>query len=239
MKNKVPPRPHRHFIPVTLPFDGQVAHKDSAGTNTTLNSGDVGWMVAGKGIVHDESMRNPSQSEAGLFHAVQLWINLPVNHKLITPAYKTIIDERLPVWQQQGAQLRIIAGQYQELKGPAPVYSPILLAHGIFVAGARAFIEIPASFEVALYVLEGALTEAEHRALDEGELAIWKKEGEGIQLVAEQDSQFLLLAGEPVQEPLATYGPFVMNRPDELLLAIWAVYSMMGLSSRKRQKIQE
>ena len=219
-KITVPRYPHRGFMPITLLFSGQVEYKDAAGTHAVLSKGDVGWMTAGSGIAHAERMGNPSDAAPGLFHAVQLWVNLPARLKLLEPLFQIIKAESIPCWQQQGALLRIIAGHYGELTGPAPMHTPILLAHGSLKAGATAFIAIPESFALAVYVLEGSLITADGSALDEGELVLWQQEGRGITLSAEQESKFLVLAGEPIQEPLATYGTFVMNRPEELLQAI-------------------
>ena len=218
--SKLPPHPLRGFMPVTLLFEGAIDHRDSTGTHTTLNRGEVGWMTAGKGIVNAEIMKNPSSTEKGVFHGVRLWVNLPARYKHTAPAYQRISSDSIPVWQQQGAQLRIIAGNYQEHTGPAPIYSPMLLAHGTLAKGAKAFLPIPAHFQLAVYVLQGVLTDAGRQELNEAELGIWNSEGEGVQLEAVEESQFLLLAGQPIDEPLATYGSFVMNRPEELLQAV-------------------
>ncbi len=217
---KIPAHPHRGFMPVTLLLSGQIQHRDSTGNQVTLNPGDVGWMIAGKGIIHEERIINPSLMAPGCFHAVQLWINLPAKDKLMAPAYETFLSANIPVWQREGLQLRIIAGQYAEHTGPAPVYSPTLLAHGLMHKNTRAFLPLPPAMEAAIYVLGGSVLEAGNHILEEAELCLWNTEGTGIQLSCQEECQFLLLAGEPIHEPLATYGTFVMNRPEELIQAV-------------------
>jgi redox-sensitive bicupin YhaK (pirin superfamily) len=208
-------------------LSGQLEHKNSTGTNAVLKPGDVGWLTAGRGITHAQRLSGASLAQhegaparTSQLHALQLWVNLPARLKLMEPSYQLFRSESIPLRQQQGAQLRIIAGQYGEQTGPAPTHTPMLLAHGRITSAENAFIALPETFSLAVYVVQGSLLDAGGATIDEGELAIWHTSGAGIHIGAEQNSHFLILAGEPIQEPLATYGTFAMNYPDELLQAI-------------------
>jgi redox-sensitive bicupin YhaK (pirin superfamily) len=211
--------PHRGFEPVTFLFGGSHEHRDSSGGHGFLESGDVQWMTAGSGVVHSEASCMEDANQDGRFHAVQLWVNLPSAHKMTPPKYQDIKAREIPVSERGGVRMRLVAGELDGLLGPASTFTPILLAHGIARSGGAVEIPVPPHFNAAVYVIRGSLR-SNGETIDVRKLAWFDNNGSVVPVFAPEDAEFLLLSGEPIDEPLATFGPFVMNTPEEIELAI-------------------
>ena len=214
--------PHRGFETVTIVYQGIVAHRDSAGNSGVIGPGDVQWMTAASGIVHEELHEKEWAKRGGTLQAIQLWVNLPRSSKMSAPGYQTIVNDQIPVVQLDGGagSLRVIAGSVGGTKGPARTFTPIELYDLRLRAGHSMPLQIPNGYHVGLLVLSGqASVEGSHR-LSEAELAVFTSTGEPITIIAEEDATILVMAGEAIDEPVARYGPFVMNTKAELVQAV-------------------
>ena len=213
--------PHRGFETVTIVYHGIVAHRDSAGNSGVIGPGDVQWMTAASGIVHEELHEKAWAKHGGTLQMIQLWVNLPKSSKMSAPGYQTIVNEQIPVVQLDGGagSLRVIAGSVGSAKGPAKTFTPIELYDLRLHAGHSMPLQIPKGYNVGLLVLSGqASVEGSHR-LSEAELAVFASTGEPVTIMAEEDTIMLVMAGEAIDEPVARYGPFVMNTNAELVQA--------------------
>lgn len=219
IKTRLSPHPHRGFEPVTFLFNGKIHHKDSTGSEGFLQSGDVQWMTAGSGIVHSEGPSTEFAKEGGEMEMIQLWVNLPREHKMTTPKYQDIKKETIPVISKNGFQMSLVAGEYNGYNGPASTFTPILAMMIRFDDNGETEIELPSSYNALLYVLDGEAETAD-TVIGQFNLGVFSHDGEGIRLKAKQSGKALLLAGEPINEPFASYGPFVMNYPGEIKQAI-------------------
>ena len=214
--------PHRGFETVTIVYQGVVAHRDSAGNSGVIGPGDVQWMTAASGIVHEELHEKEWAKRGGTLQAIQLWVNLPKSSKMSAPGYQTIVNDQIPVVQLGGGagSLRVIAGSVGGAKGPAKTFTPIELYDLRLRAGHSMTLQILDGYHVGLLVLSGqASVEGSHR-LSEAELAVFTSTGEPITIIAEEDATILVMAGEAIDEPVARYGPFVMNTKAELVQAV-------------------
>lgn len=218
-RTRLNPHPHRGFEPVTFLFNGKLHHKDSLGNEGFLEAGDVQWMAAGSGVIHSEGPSEQFAKEGGDMELIQLWVNLPREHKMTTPKYQDIKKEIIPTTKQNGFTLSLVAGEYGGQKGPASTFSPITAMMIDFKEGAQTEITLPSTYNALLYVLEGAL-KSNDTTIEKLSMGIFNNDGEGIQLQAKSSGKALLLAGEPINEPMSTYGPFVMNYPGEIKQAI-------------------
>jgi redox-sensitive bicupin YhaK (pirin superfamily) len=214
--------PHRGFETVTIVYDGVVAHRDSAGNAGVIGPGDVQWMTAASGIVHEEMHEKEWAKKGGTLHAIQLWVNLPKAHKMSAPGYQTLLREDIPTVELDGGagRLRVIAGEFGGAKGPAKTFTPVHLYDVRLKAGHRAEIAAPAGFNAAVFVLQGEVSVNGSGPVKEAELARLDTAGERIVIEAKSDAILLVLGGEAIQEPVARYGPFVMNTEDELAQAV-------------------
>ena len=214
--------PHRGFETVTIVYDGVVTHRDSTGSGGVIGPGDVQWMTAASGIVHEEMHEKEWAKKGGAFHAIQLWVNLPRAHKMSSPGYQTLLKADIPVVNlaSEAGYLRVIAGEFQGIKGPAKTFTPVHLYDVRVKAGATAEVTVPSSFNAAVFVLQGATSVNGSELVKEAELARFDRTGERIIIVAKTDTTLLVLAGEPIDEPVARYGPFVMNTKAELVQAV-------------------
>ncbi|MGH8980214.1 MAG: pirin family protein [Acidimicrobiales bacterium] len=223
-----PWHPHRGFETVTYMIDGTFQHQDSIGGGGLIADGATQWMTAGAGILHIERPPEALVASGGLFHGIQLWVNLPAADKWVAPRYQGIEPHTatLLTTPDGGALLRVIAGEVDGHKGPGVTYTPISMVHATVAPGARVALPWPKELNALVYVLAGDGTVgADQRPIGTGQLAVF---GAGDALVADagerQDSrtaalELLILGGEPIREPVATYGPFVMNTKDELAKA--------------------
>ena len=214
--------PHRGFETVTIVYQGIVAHRDSAGNSGVIGPGDVQWMTAASGIVHEELHEKEWAKRGGTLQAIQLWVNLPKASKMSAPGYQTIVNDQIPVVQLGGGagSLRVIAGSVGGAKGPAKTFTPIELYDLRLRAGHPMPLQIPNGYNVGLLVLSGqASVEGSHR-LSEAELAVFTSTGEPITIIAEENATILVMAGEAIDQPVARYGPFVMSTKAELVQAV-------------------
>lgn len=213
--------PHRGFETVTLAYQGEVTHKDSSGGGGTIQSGDVQWMTAGSGLVHEEFHSPRFAEQGGLFEMVQLWVNLPAKDKMTTPRYQAITAADIPNVQldDDAGHIRVIAGKYADHQGPAETFSPINVWDGELKAEHETFIHVPMQHNVLVVVLNGEVDINGTKVLDHSIVMFAREEGTAIQLQAHKDTQFLVLTGEPLNEPIQGYGPFVMNNKDEIVQA--------------------
>lgn len=214
--------PHRGFETVTVVYQGMLAHRDSAGNSGVIGPGDVQWMTAASGVVHEERHEREWAKRGGTLQAIQLWVNLPKAFKMSAPGYQTILNDHIPVLQlEAGAgSLRVIAGSVRGVRGPAKTFTPVELYDLRLRAGRSMPLQIPKDFNVGLFVLSGrASLEGTHR-LTEAELAVFVSNGEPVVITAEEDVTILVMAGEAIHEPVARYGPFVMNTKAELVQAV-------------------
>jgi quercetin 2,3-dioxygenase len=216
--------PHRGFETVTLAWEGAVAHRDNAGHAGVITPGDVQWMTAGRGIFHEEYHEEQFSRTGGAMHMMQLWVNLPKKDKGAPPAYQPITSAdipRVPLTQGQGdnGDVRVIAGSYGDVKGPAHTFTPITMLDVNLTAGARFPLALPATYNAMAVVAKGEVRAGDQIART-GELILFANDAGRLELVAEDESHVIILAGEPLGEPVVPYGPFVMNTFDEIRQAI-------------------
>ncbi|MGR9086045.1 MAG: pirin family protein [Gammaproteobacteria bacterium] len=214
--------PHRGFETVTLLYHGEVEHRDTAGNGGRLGPGDVQWMTAARGLLHEEMHSEAFTRQGGLFEAVQLWVNLPAQNKMDSPHYQSIAKADIPVLQldDKGSQLRVIAGRFQGVEGPARTYTPIHLWELRLTAGQSMELDLPEHTTTILFALKGGV-EINHSALlSDVEAAFFDTSGRAIILRAHKDTMLLIMNGEPIDEPIAGYGPFVMNTQEEIQQAL-------------------
>jgi hypothetical protein len=208
--------PHRGFETVTIVYQGEVEHKDTAGHSGKVGPGDVQWMTAARGVLHEERHSAAFTRQGGPMEMAQLWVNLPAKEKMSEPRYQEIAARDIPSVElpNGGGRVRVIAGNFAGSTGPAKTVTAIHLMDIRLKAGAKASIPLPAGFNASLLVTRGKL-EASGEEVAASELAIFDRSGD-ISLSAETDAAALLMAGEPIEEPIAGAGPFVMNSEAEL-----------------------
>jgi redox-sensitive bicupin YhaK (pirin superfamily) len=211
--------PHRGFETVTIAYEGEVAHRDSTGGGGTIKPGDVQWMTAAGGIIHEEFHSPAFTRTGGPFRMVQLWVNLPARHKMAKAGYQAIASADIPVVQLPGGTARIIAGELGEAKGPARTFSPINLWDVRLAAGADVTLDLPQGHTAMVAVLSGHVTVGETGA-GEAEIIRFEREGSQVRIRADGDSVLLVMTGEPLGEPVVGYGPFVMTSQAEIRQAI-------------------
>ena len=211
--------PHRGFETVTIVYDGEVSHKDSAGNGGTIGPGDVQWMTAGGGIIHEEFHSAAFTKTGGPFRMVQLWVNLPAKDKMVAGGYQGIVSDQIPVAEFDGGKARIIAGQFGEAKGPARTFTPVNVWDVRLKADADVTLDLPEGHNALIVVLTGHVTVGGTHA-GEAEVIQLSAEGAGIDVHADGDAMILVLTGAPIDEPIAGYGPFVMNTETEIRQAI-------------------
>jgi quercetin 2,3-dioxygenase len=214
--------PHRGFETVTIAYQGSVDHRDSAGNSGTIHPGDVQWMTAASGVVHEEKHGREFTEKGGTFEMVQLWVNLPRAHKMSPPQYQAIESAQIPTAELgTGVTGRVIAGALGGVTGPARTFTPVTLVDMRVAVGGKAEFALPAGQNMALVLLRGAVTVNGGSVLrGEAQIAVLGRDGEAVAIEGEEESLVLLLGGEPINEPVASYGPFVMNTQDELRQAV-------------------
>ncbi|MBY4866799.1 pirin family protein [Burkholderia sp. Bp9017] len=214
--------PHRGFETVTIVYDGEVAHRDSTGAGGTIGPGDVQWMTAGSGILHEEFHSEAFTKQGGPLEMVQLWVNLPAADKMNAPGYQTILDADIPVVElPDGAgRARIIAGEFEGRRGPARTHTPIDVWDVRLAAGGRVRFPIAEGRTLAVVVLSGTLLVNGETVAREAQFVQLSRDGRDVELEANGDAKLLILSGEPIDEPVVGYGPFVMNSQEEIRTAI-------------------
>jgi len=211
-----PEHPHRGFETVTYILAGRMRHRDNQGNTGLLGPGSVQWMTAGRGIVHSEM---PEQ-ENGLMQGFQLWVNLPAKDKMTAPRYQDIEPGRIPEVESTGARVRVIAGSYRGVRGPVQAEATEPLYLDVSLKGDQKFeAPVPEGHNAFVYVYEGSI-DIGGRAVVRGELAVLRGGDTVAASAGDAGARFILVAGRPLEEPVARYGPFVMNRPEEIQQAI-------------------
>ncbi|MAB50568.1 MULTISPECIES: pirin family protein [Marinobacter] len=214
--------PHRGFETVTVVYSGELEHRDTSGAGGLIGEGDVQWMTAGAGIVHEEFHSQQFTEQGGLLKMVQLWVNLPASAKDTPAAYQTLLNKDIPrvSLEDDGGTLRVIAGEYLEHKGPANTFTPINVWDLKLEPGARVNLPVPKGHTTLVAVLNGSVQINDTDVLREAELANLDREGQEIVLESNNDARLLVLSGEPIDEPVVGYGPFVMNTEGEIKQAM-------------------
>jgi quercetin 2,3-dioxygenase len=214
--------PHRGFETVTIVYSGEVEHRDSSGGGGRIGPGDVQWMTAGSGLVHEEFHGREFARSGGRFEVIQLWVNLPAENKMTPPRYQAIPSSRIPRVDLPDGQgsLGLIAGDYQEAKGPAVSFTPIDLWDLRLNGDKGIDLALPDGFTTALVMLAGTLIFENDRRLGSAEVGIFDRTGEILRIAGAEDARALLLCGAPIDEPIVGSGPFVMNTEEEIQQAI-------------------
>ncbi|HEX5659079.1 MAG TPA: pirin family protein [Polyangiales bacterium] len=213
--------PHRGFETVTFAYRGEIEHRDSAGGGGLIGPGDVQWMTAAGGIVHEEMHSQRFTEQGGEMEMVQLWVNLPARAKMSAPGYQSLLDKDFPRLTIGAARARLIAGSLNGERGPARTHTPITLFDLSFDDAGRAEFELPQGHAAMVFALEGQLAVgADEQTVAPGQLAVLAREGGAVQVLGAASARALVLSGEPIAEPVASYGPFVMNTRDEIMTAM-------------------
>jgi hypothetical protein len=212
--------PHRGFETVTVAWEGSVRHRDSVGNADVIRAGDVQWMTAASGILHEERHDPAFAKVGGNMHMAQLWVNLPKAHKMDPPRYQALSSEQIPAVPILGGTVRVIAGEYGSVRGPALTHTPIGLYDVRLSAGASFDLRLPAHWNVSVLLAEGDAIVQGHTTAREHDLVVFERGGEAAHFEAESALHLLVMAGEPIEEPIARYGPFVMNTQREIQEAI-------------------
>ena len=214
--------PHRGFETVTIAYKGKVAHHDSAGNSGVIGEGDVQWMTAASGILHQEYHEEEFSRTGGEFQMVQLWVNLPAKYKMSEPKYQDIPNSRIGKFElaDNAGVIEVIAGEYKNVKGTASTFSPVNLLNAKLNMGAKTEFSFPQHYNTALLVIEGSIKVNDGETVPENHFVLFENDGEQFTVEALENSIVLVLSGEPINEPIAAQGPFVMNTREELVQAI-------------------
>lgn len=213
--------PHRGFETVTFAYRGEIEHRDSAGGGGLIGPGDVQWMTAASGIVHEEMHSQGFSEHGGELEMVQLWVNLPAKSKMSAPGYQALLDADFPRLTLGPARARLIAGALAGERGPAHTHTPITVFDLAFDEAGRAEFDLPQGHTALVFALEGQLAVgADEQALTPGQLAVFAREGGPLHVLGAPLARALVLSGEPIGEPVASYGPFVMNTREQIMQAM-------------------
>ncbi len=212
--------PHRGFETVTIAYHGEVAHRDGSGAEGVIKEGDVQWMTAGNGTVHEE-FHSPEFSErGGMFEMMQLWVNLPREHKRVAPRYQHLHNADIPVVELDGGRLRLIGGEYNGVEGAGLTYSELNIWDVSVDVGAEIRLSLPATHNISLAVRRGKVqvNQQDNLVAQPTDLIVFERESGDIVLrnLGQDRVELLLMSGVPIDEPIAAYGPFVMNTPEEI-----------------------
>lgn len=213
--------PHRGFETVTIAYKGNVAHHDSTGNSGVINEGDVQWMTAASGILHKEYHEENFSKAGGDFQMVQLWVNLPAKDKMSQPKYQSLTNDTINkyVLADNKGEIEVIAGKYKDVKGAASTFSPVNLLNAKLKRGAKENFSFPENFNTALLVVEGRVKVNDTEIVPSDHFALFENDGEEFTVEANEDAIVLVLSGEPINEPIAAHGPFVMNTKEEIMQA--------------------
>lgn len=214
--------PHRGFETVTIAYHGSIAHHDSAGNKGVIKEGDVQWMTAASGVLHKEYHEEEFSRKGGVFQMVQLWVNLPSRFKMIPPRYQAISKDEIIRYllDDKVSTVGIIAGEYKAMTGPASTFTPISLFNVDLIQGSSTDFRFPESYNTGILVIEGEIKINNRETAPEDHFVWLGNEGEDFDIEAMKDSIVLILAGEPLNEPIASRGPFLMNTEEEIKQAM-------------------
>jgi redox-sensitive bicupin YhaK (pirin superfamily) len=212
--------PHRGFETVTIAYKGRIEHHDSSGGGGIIGEGDVQWMTAASGVLHKEFHEKAWSKEGGYFQMVQLWVNLPAQFKMSAPKYQAISNNLMNkfVLENNLGTLEVIAGKYKDVLGSASTFSPIHVFNAKLKSGTSVPFQFPSHFNTALLVIEGTIT-IQEQSVPVHHFVLMANDAEAFSITASEDCIVLVLSGEPIQEPIAAHGPFVMNTREELIQA--------------------
>ena len=208
--------PHRGFETVTIAYEGSVSHHDSSGGGGTIHQGDVQWMTAASGVLHKEYHAEEFYKQGGIFQMVQLWVNLPAKDKMSTPKYQAIEHKDIPTVEVENGFIEVIAGEYNQTKGAASTFSPVNMLNAKLNEGGKANFSFPANYNTVLLVIDGEVKVNNQEIVPTDHLLLFTNEGEDFSIEATENSVVLILSGEPLNEPIASYGPFVMNTQEQI-----------------------
>lgn len=215
----VPPHPHRGFMPITFMFEGEIEHQDSLGNRKVISNDEVQWISAGRGIIHAEKMSREFMERGGRFHGIQLWINLRAADKMKAPSYQPITKDEIVLIEKNGVQFRLVSGEYERQRGPAN--SDVVTAMMRMEANSDFTLNFPATSHVIVYVLEGALNINGEKSVGQHDMVYFdNSEGQITLNTTDSKATLLVLSGEPIDEPLVSHGPYVMNTQTEILEAM-------------------
>ncbi|MFT5725789.1 MAG: redox-sensitive bicupin YhaK (pirin superfamily) [Bacteroidia bacterium] len=215
----VGPHPHRGFSPVTFVYKGNVVHRDSLGNKATVDEGGTQWMFAGRGITHSERHVKQYVEEGGPLEFIQFWVNAPAELKMTAPFYKPISLEETPVISNDTSNIYVVAGDFEGVEGVAPINSPQTLLRGDIKAKGERKINLSTTHNTLIYLLDGEMS-VNGKVAREKDMVVFEAGGETIQLVAKFDTRFIVLSGAPLNEPVQSYGPYVMNNQTQILEAM-------------------
>lgn len=213
--------PHRGFETVTIAYKGKVAHQDSYGGGGVIEEGDVQWMTAASGVLHKEYHEDEFSKQGGDFQMVQLWVNLPAKDKMSPPKYQAIANQDISRYKLSNnkGEVEVIAGEYKGVKGAANTFTPLHLFNIKLKSTASVSVDFPAHYNTALIAISAKVL-VNHQRVDKDHFVLFKNDGEQIEIEAEEDAIVLLMSGEPINEPMVSHGPFVMNTKAEIHQAI-------------------
>lgn len=214
------PHPHRGFETVTIMLEGAMEHHDSLGNRGLMTPGDVQWMTAASGILHAEYHEKKFARTGGTLHGIQLWVNLPARDKMNPPGYQDLPQAKIPTIEDSGATMHLIAGDIRGVQGAARTHTPMLVARIAWKRAASVTIPIPENFNTAIYVIAGAIEFSDRQVGTARQLCLLANDGLEASIHAAPGSMALVLAGEMIGEPVASYGPFVMNTRAEIMQAV-------------------
>lgn len=211
--------PHRGFETVTIAFQGRLQHRDTAGNHGEIGPGDVQWMTAGSGVLHEELHAPSFRQSGGTLQMLQLWVNLPAELKMTAPRYQTIENQSIPVVNLSSAKVRVISGTFEDVSGPALSFTPINLWDVQLSKGVTA-LSLPADYTSAVFVMEGTVTVNGAQTVSDPTLVLLNSEGTDVELSVNESARVIILNGEPIDEPVVGYGPFVMNTQEQIVQAL-------------------
>lgn len=212
--------PHRGFETVTIAYKGRVAHHDSAGGGGVIGEGDVQWMTAASGVLHKEYHEETFSKTGGDFQMIQLWVNLPAKDKMSAPKYQAIENVTIPKVPVDGGFVEVIAGNFQGNQGKASTFTPVHMFNAHLAEGEKCEFSFPANYTTCLVVVEGEIRINEsEEAVPLDHFVLFENEGDTFHIEATENSKLLILSGEPIREPIASHGPFVMNTRQEIMQA--------------------
>ena len=206
--------PHRGFETVSVAYEGDVDHEDTAGNRGSIGPGDVQWMTAGSGVLHKEFHGRDYARRGGRFEMLQLWVNLPASLKMTAPRYQTLLARDIPVVElpQNGGSVRVIAGEFKGSKGPARTFTPINLLDVRLRAGHRLQLNLRDGYTAALYLMKGSVNVNDDESASETELVVFERAGDDVAIEATSDATIFVMNGQPIDEPVVGHGPFVITR---------------------------
>ncbi|MEO6191247.1 MAG: pirin family protein [Saprospiraceae bacterium] len=213
--------PHRGFETITVAYHGRIAHHDSKGNSGIIQEGEVQWMTAASGILHKEYHEEEFSKQGGYFQMVQLWLNLPAQYKMSEPKYQNITRDKIAKFVLNNNQgiIEIIAGEFEGLKGPASTFTTVNLMNANLKQDGICKFSFPAHYNTCLLIIEGSIKVNENKLVNQDQFVLFKNTGEEFTIQANEKSIVLILSAEPIQEPIAAHGPFVMNSREELVQA--------------------